>query len=364
MFAALLLTVLMSAPAVQSDAKKDPTPKVEQPAKKVVEVFAGEDFYKKQDGKEEEFVGRLERLNSGGKTIYGRNNPYRVVVVQYREVPVDVVVGKEVVKVKEKRAEATALDMYVAGKAELLVPFVGKQVKITGKWVMVKQEGKTYPEIWPARVELYEPLKLPPAGEDEGCCEAGDDVKEMKIHAKARWQYVSANPDGDKKGRQFAIRSAAELVAATPFKNLDAPQQVVEKKATEELAKALKVDTIDWSKQMLVVVTGGVKPTGGWQIDVLKVTVDGKNCVVSWQLNPPKGVATQAFTHPAVVALVDRCDGEVKFVLAMEKSKAQPPPPAKVDPSQSPANPAPGGDSKKLEGAPLSGRLRPGTFVC
>ena len=33
------------------------------------------------------------------------------------------------------------------------------------------------------------------------CCEQGDSAKELKIHAKARWQYVSTNPDSDKKGQ-------------------------------------------------------------------------------------------------------------------------------------------------------------------
>ena len=79
------------------------------------------------------------------------------------------------------------------------------------------------------------------------------------------------------------------------------------------------------SQQMLVVVTGGVKPTGGWQIDVVKVVVDGKNCVVVWQLTPPKGVATQAFTHPALVALVDRCDGTVEFGVVGAPKKVEPP---------------------------------------
>src|SRR5262249_21990435 len=137
---------------------------------------------------------------------------------------------------------------------------------------------------------------------------------ELKIHARGVWRYVSARPDGPKEGQKLVFRSAAELVAATPFKNLDAPAQVVEKQATAELAKALKVDTIDWAKQMVIVVTAGGRPTGGWKIDISAVKGKGKTVEVHWKATPPTGFATQAFTHPSVVALTDRVEGEVKFV--------------------------------------------------
>jgi hypothetical protein len=312
---------------------------VQQDPASAVDVFAKDDFYKKQEGKEQDFTGTLQRVDNKGKVGFGRNNPYRLISITYQEVTVERVVNGQVVKMQEKVPVQATKEIFVADKGVLLEPFVGKQIKITGKAVTLNLEGRTHNEIWPARVEVVQPLKLPVAGQDEGCCEA-DDPKELKIIAKGHWQYVSASPDGDKKGKQHVFRSAAELVAATPFKKLDAPQQVVEKKATEELAKALKVDTIDWAKQMVVVTTAGVKPTGGWKIDIVKATVEGKTCTVTWSLQAPDGIATQAFTHPAVAALVERCDGEVKFVMAANPKKLGPP--QKVDRAQSPAQPAPG----------------------
>src|SRR5262245_63118398 len=99
--------------------------------------------------------------------------------------------------------------------------------------------------------------------------EAAQDAKggeELKILAKAMWRYAPANPDGKREGYKLVLKTAADLVAATPFSKLDAPQQVVEKMANAELAKTLKVDNIDWTKQMLIVVTAGVKPSGGYSV--------------------------------------------------------------------------------------------------
>ena len=71
-------------------------------------------------------------------------------------------------------------------------------------------------------------------------------------------------------------------------------------KASAEVARLFKVDAIDWQKQMVVVVTAGVRPTGGWQIDVKSLDVADNNLTVKWSVTPPAGFATQAFTHPAV----------------------------------------------------------------
>jgi hypothetical protein len=324
MLAALLLTALSVVPAAQPDVKKDPPQKLE--------LFAREDWYKNQKASEQDFVGVLGKVEmKKGVVGLGRFNPYRLEYTQYKKVVVSVEINGKTVLREELVPEKVVREIYLGGKRDILEPYVSLTVKISGKAVDMEVEGRTHHEIWPARLEVVQskvlPKKLPAPGGDEDCCQDGDNAKELKIHAKTRWQYVSAAPDGDKKGTQLVIRSAAELVAATPFKNRDALPAVVEKAATEELAKALKVATIDWSKQMLVVVTGGVKSSGGWQIDVLKVTMDGKNCVVSWQLNPPKDFATSAFTHPSLVALVDRCEGQVRFVLPAVKPKGEPLPP-------------------------------------
>lgn len=178
----------------------------------------------------------------------------------------------------------------------------------------------------------------------------GKSAKSLKIFATAPWSYVRADPDGPRDGQQFVIRTAKELAARPPFSDLDARPEVVEKHATAALAKALKVDTIDWDKQMLVVVTGGVKPTGGYRVEIVSVSEMNKALVVQWQLHTPKGAATQAFTHPALVALVERYAGD-KIVFQegrVEKPKIRPVPPPK--PSDLPANAAPQNEEKAKDG--------------
>ena len=150
---------------------------------------------------------------------------------------------------------------------------------------------------------------------------AGDDkTPEPKILARAYWPYGKANPDAGKKGETVVIRSAAELIKRSPWSELDAPPQVVEKNATEAVAKLLKEPDIDWKKQMLIVVTAGAKPTGGWKVNVDALKVQEKTLTVEWSVTPPKGFATQAFTHPGQVILVERWDGPVMFATGGKKA--------------------------------------------
>src|SRR5581483_5545481 len=88
-----------------------------------------------------------------------------------------------------------------------------------------------------------------------------------------------------------------------------------QKEATEQLAKRFKLENIDWSKQMVVVATGGRKNTGGYGVEFTGLEVKDKTLTVKWKLNSPKpgSPVTQAITHPAAAALVERFDGEVKF---------------------------------------------------
>src|SRR5205823_4513311 len=115
-----------------------------------------------------------------------------------------------------------------------------------------------------------------------GATQAGNkDMQELKIIAKAFWPYASARPGDKGDGHKLVLRSAAELVVATPFSKLDAPQQVVEKKANDEIAKVLKIDGVDWQKRMLIVVTSGVKPSGGYSVEITDLKVADKTLTVT-----------------------------------------------------------------------------------
>lgn len=142
--------------------------------------------------------------------------------------------------------------------------------------------------------------------------------KEPKVLARAYWPHGKADPKS-KKGETVAIKSASELAGRSPWSELDANSQVVEKMATQAVATLLKVPDIDWNKQMLIVVTAGPRPTGGWKVNIDALKVSGKTLAVEWSVTPPTGIVTQAFTHPGQVILVERFDGPVTFEMAAKK---------------------------------------------
>jgi hypothetical protein len=111
------------------------------------------------------------------------------------------------------------------------------------------------------------------------------------------------------------IRTAEEAAVAMGVAADKAKLPDAQREATEQLAKQFKVDKIDWTKRMVVVATGGRKNTGGYSVEFTGLEVKDKTLTVKWKLNSPKPgqPVTQAVTHPAAAALVERFDGEVKF---------------------------------------------------
>ena len=77
----------------------------------------------------------------------------------------------------------------------------------------------------------------------------------------------------------------------------------------------LKVKSIDLKRQMVVVIYADEKPTGGYSIELKSLEVKDKKLIVHWRpISPgPDDIVTQAITHPELVLLVDRFDGEVVF---------------------------------------------------
>ncbi len=144
------------------------------------------------------------------------------------------------------------------------------------------------------------------------------DANATKVVARSRWLHarVDVNSAGKDKA-QLVLRSAAELVAAVPmYKNRDALPAAVEKAATADLAKELKVKDIDWAKQMVVVVSGGSRSSGGYRVEVTGLEIKDKTMTVKWKLHSPKGIATNAFTHPSEIVLVPKFAGKVVFAPA------------------------------------------------
>lgn len=157
----------------------------------------------------------------------------------------------------------------------------------------------------PAKLELF--------AQENGKKDDKPAAKELKPIATGGWPFASANPDDKTGPKQYVVRSAEDLAKAANQKDAD--------KVKEQLLKVLKVKDVDWKTQMLIVVTGGVQSSGGYSLDVTGLEVKDKVLTVKWKLNPPKGAATAAFTHPATVVLIERFEGEVKFDPAAPKEK-------------------------------------------
>jgi hypothetical protein len=132
---------------------------------------------------------------------------------------------------------------------------------------------------------------------------------EVNILGRGVWRPVTKNNDP----QQVVIRSAEELAKAA---GLDKPEgEEAQKKASEIIAKTLKVDDIDWKKQMVIVATGGMKRTGGYSVEITKIETADMVMTVHWKLNSPKAGSpvTQTITHPAQTVLVERFEGKVVF---------------------------------------------------
>src|SRR5262245_27066055 len=131
-----MVTMMLGALMLPAQAAGD------APAK--LELFANEQFYKSQKGEEQTFTGTLMRVEKkGGGIGIGRFNPYYLVM--------------------ETGGKKTTREVYGGGKPDVLAPYVGKQVKITGKAVDMEVIGKIHNEIWPARLEVILAEKKNPA---------------------------------------------------------------------------------------------------------------------------------------------------------------------------------------------------------
>ncbi len=140
--------------------------------------------------------------------------------------------------------------------------------------------------------------------------------RELKVLGRGIWR-ASARPGG--VAQQLVIRDAVEAAKASGLPADGKGQEM----ASANLAKALKVEKIDWDKQMVVVATAGAKRTGGYRVEVQSITVKDGGIVVKWKLHEPTGFVTQAFTHPAEAVLVEKAEGKATFDPAAPKGEKE-----------------------------------------
>ena len=104
------------------------------------------------------------------------------------------------------------------------------------------------------------------------------------------------------------IRSSEEAAKAAPGKG-SAEEETI------NLAKTLNVPVIDWKKQMVIVIYGGERGTGGFSVEVKSLEVKDGKLIVHWKLKSPGAddIVAQVITYPSQVILVDRFEGKVEF---------------------------------------------------
>jgi hypothetical protein len=141
-----------------------------------------------------------------------------------------------------------------------------------------------------------------------------EDARDLKIIASAQDSPRSANigPVQLEESASVVIRSPEELVALSS-KSASAKDPAVQKEMEAELARLLEMGEIDWSKQMALAVRGqpGTK-ADRVRFDSLKV--EDNILTVAWKVSPRPPHAGPG--TPIALILVERFEGEVKFVLS------------------------------------------------
>jgi hypothetical protein len=238
-------------------------------------VLADDAEYKAAKSSETVFEGVLERTPPPG-TLGGpsRFNPFRL-------------------KVKDG-----AHELYVGGRAVRVSVHVGAKVRITGKLVEVEVDGKKRTELWPARLEslgetVVEAPPPPPKPPMDG------------VLARCNWQPAAAMT---LKGGRYIIRDPETLAREMKVTGTD-----LRTAATATMARMLRVETIDWNKQMIVTISVGLRGSSADKLTVTKVEMDGTTLMVTYRLSASEPGGT-GIGYPAETVLVDRTDGAVRFV--------------------------------------------------
>ena len=102
---------------------------------------------------------------------------------------------------------------------------------------------------------------------------------------------------------------------------IDRPQQSVARTAAEwqtlwqQHAPGRPAPTVDFTKNMVVAVFLGSRPSGGYGVEITGVRAEGDATVVLWaERRPAPGqMASQVITAPSFIATVPRRDGPVRF---------------------------------------------------
>ena len=121
---------------------------------------------------------------------------------------------------------------------------------------------------------------------------------------------------------QAASPVPMRAVAKGVVSQVDAPRQVVVRTAEEwarlwsgQSLDATTPPAVDFSKEMVVAVYLGSRPTAGYSVDIASVGEEGGKIVVKYrETKPQRGMMlAQIITSPFAVVAVPKAAGEVTF---------------------------------------------------
>jgi VWFA-related protein len=110
-------------------------------------------------------------------------------------------------------------------------------------------------------------------------------------------------------------------ISSDQMSGVDAARQVVAKTAAEfealwrQHAPGRPAPAIDFTKNMVVAVFLGSRPSGGFQVQITDVRRDGDGLLVTWAERAPgrDQMSAQVMTAPSQLVTVPRFDGPVRF---------------------------------------------------
>jgi|GEM_PF-4942154 len=240
-------------------------------------ILANDKTYQEAAEPEVEFEGKLDVYPGDGRIgIPDRYCTFRIIGVEE---------GKPI-----------ARPVYTKDQDYLLGPYVGKRIKLLGKAVPRQAENVKVVEFWPAKIVSV-------AGD------AGESIGEVKVLARtSRWIPArrTAQPQA------YVIRDAATLAQLVGMAGAGA-ETAAERglcQVLEPRPGVLGVPSIDWKKQMVLAISGGIQPTGGARVEVTRLLLQENGLDVSWKLlTQPGGVGLP----PTETFVVPRFDGEIRF---------------------------------------------------
>jgi hypothetical protein len=237
-------------------------------------LFESEKWYQEAQGTEGEFEGVLELVPSDGRIgMPARFSAFRLSWLDEAGKPV-------------------SRPVYTNGKDHLLAPFVSHRTKIVGKVVVVEVDGQKVLELWPARMEVHGEMPFGVIGE-------------LKMLAQTPQPFLNLIRRGHEP-QPIVIRDGHQLAQYMGLQGVPNGHQMASAQAARQLGLR---GTIDWNKQMIIAVYGGLQRTPSC-VEITKVTRSDTGIDVHWKLT---NANVGANNYPQTTIVIQRFDGEIRF---------------------------------------------------